>query len=553
MEPLLARVTPSRPPAPGAGPWRAPAIVLVVALLVPLLNMIPTWDGYLSERPPGKVFLGFRYMAGDHYQYGSFARQVADEGRLLMENRFTTEAQRPSYFLLYFWIVGTVSRLTGLSFPTAWEALRLIFGASFMMVVWRFTALVFPERRSRLIAYLFVAFSGGLAWAVGPFLPEPIPGQYSFLRDPWNYQWNWSTFSSMLVPLWIAPCLALLLCGVVLTREPRFTSRITWAVGLTLPPIIWFMHPHTGNAAYLAFGAWAAMPALTALWSLERIPWTKVRANLAAVLPFLLSFSIVAAYVIWAGGDAVFKTNSGGAFVWNPAYSLFWYPITYGLLLPLAAAGIRWSGSVEEKPRDFVAAWLLSTLAFSLNPLYSGVKFQYLLHLPLAVFAAHGLAELRRRSERMKSLTTGLSGALLGAALFMNAPVMLVKDMPKTATDADIYLTSTELEAMRFLDSQPPGNVLCTQRSGNRIAWLSRKKVFSGHWLLTVDLNQKEYQVAAFLHPSTPLDQKQAFLKRNGIAYVYLGPNEARLGDVDARLGLARIHEAGDVRVFKVP
>jgi hypothetical protein len=271
-------------------------------------------------------------------------------------------------------------------------------------------------------------------------------------------------------------------------------------------------------------------------------------------LPFLLSFVVVAAYLRWAMQDAVFKENSLQSANWSAYYSIFLYPISYGLVLVLALFGIRWCRSFAERPRHFLLAWLAASIPLSTNPYYAGVKYQYLVHLPLALFAAHGILELRRRSERARALSRGLGGVVLGGLLFINAPLSLLKDLPKTALERDIYVPQAEIDAARFLDSQPQGNVLCTFHSGNYLAWLSGKKVFEGHWLLTIDSSSKEQEVRAFFSPKVSTDSKRTFLRENNLRYVYIGTEESKVGAaVDPSLGLEILYDKEGVTIYRVP
>jgi len=555
-----------------------PAAVIIIAVLLPLLNALPTWSGYLEERPPERVFLGFRYMAGDHFQYASFARQAADDGRLFMENRFTTEPQKGRFLLLYMWLAGEICRFTGLDVPGAWEVLRLVTGIAFMLAAWSFAGLLFKEAGGRMLAYLLIAFSGGIGWILYLITGEPAAGvTMASLKDAFNYQWNWSTFGSMLVPMWVAPAALLLVCASLLAREspgasarekppapsrgkPKAVSGGTpaasiWrpAVAAALPPLIWFMHPYTGMVAYLAFGLFPLMPIAGAAWRLEAIPWPRVRANFRSALPSLLSFAVVAAYLLWAQNDEVYATSGGRVFTWNPTYSVFLYPFAYGLLLPLGIYGMRYAESIPARAREMTAAWLLAAVALSVNPFLSGVKFQYLIHLPLALFAAHGIRELRLRSARAKALSSGLGAVVFGALLFVNTPLILLKDMPKTAADPEIYSSSAEIDAMRFLRTQPGGTVLSSSRSGNRIAWLSAKTVYIGHWFLTIDINNKAAEVAGFFDARVPVAQKRAWLSQKGIRYVYAGPEEKGMGGVDPALGLGTIYDRNGVTIYAVP
>jgi len=541
--------------SPGKGGRRLPAIVLVIAFLVPLLNVIPTIDGYLKASSPDRVFLGFRFMAGDHFQYGSLVRQAADEGRFFMENRYTTEPQRPSYIFLYFWLVGMLCRFTGLSLPAMWEVLRVVIGGGFLIGAWFFTKLYFASERERLLAYVLIAFSGGIGWLTALLPPGALarPGLPG-VTDPFNYQWNWSTFGTMATPFWLIPSGLLLVAGILLTKDPPISRAAGWAIGLVVPLLIWFVHPHTGNAAYVTFGLYMLAPAVGALWRIEAVPWGKLRERAMSILPFILSFIVVVIYLRWAMQDDVFKENSRHSADWSAYYSIFLYPLSYGVVLGLALFGVRWCGRFAERPRHFLLAWLAATIPLSTNPYYAGVKYQYLVHLPLALFAAHGILELRRRSDRARTLTSGFGGVVLGGLLFLNAPLILLKDLPRTASETDIYASQAEIDAARFLDSQPEGSILCMSRSGNYLAWLSRKKVYEGHWLLTIDRANKDREVRAFFTPKVAPDLKRGFLRENNLRYVYLGTEEKKLGAVvDPSLGLENIYDKEGVTIYRVP
>src|SRR5678815_4924727 len=120
-------------------------------LLLALLSMIPTWQGYHFEQPPGKVFMGFRYMAGDHYQYAAFMRQAHDGVGLFMYNPFTTDPQKGVFLLPYFWLLGALSRLAG-DIVIWWNLFRVLGGALYIIAFWSFTGSFFKSSRERVLA-----------------------------------------------------------------------------------------------------------------------------------------------------------------------------------------------------------------------------------------------------------------------------------------------------------------------------------------------------------------------------------------------------------------
>jgi hypothetical protein len=292
---------------------------------------------------------------------------------------------------------------------------------------------------------------------------------------------------------------------------------------------------------------------MCAVWRLEPIPWESVREKFKVVLPMLLSFGIVLCYLVWARQDQVYAINAQHVFKWTPTYSIFLYPFAYGLLLPLAMYGIRWSESLGANARDVLIAWLAASTILSLNPFLSGVKFQYLVHLPLALFATNGFLELRRRSEYVRYFLKGAGGLVFGTFLFLNSGLLVFKDFPSTTSDSSIFISAAEMDAMKFLKQQPPGNVLSSATAGNRIPWLAAKKVYVGHWFLTVDPDRKLSEAAAFFGPQLSVDQKKSWLASRQIRYVYYGPVERSAGTVDPSLGLSTIYEQNGVTIYAVP
>ena len=127
-----------------------PLAVWLLALLVPLAAMFPTWQGYHFQELPERVFMGFRHLNGDHYQYAAFIRQAQDGGGLLMRNPFANEPQAGVFVLPLFWLIGALSRLLGGGIVFWWEAFRLVGGALTTLVFCRLTAWYLQTSRQRV-------------------------------------------------------------------------------------------------------------------------------------------------------------------------------------------------------------------------------------------------------------------------------------------------------------------------------------------------------------------------------------------------------------------
>ena len=524
-----------------------PASILLIALLVPLLSLIPTWQGYHYQSPPERVFMGFRYMAGDHYQYAAFMRQARDHGSLFMENPFTSERQKGVFVLIYFWLLGIMSRVTGVQVTALWEVLRVLGGALYIIAFWYLSGAYFQERRARLWATVLFSFAGGLDWIVttlrAALLPVLKPVEYAY-----DYFWNWSTFGTMQVPNWIWPGLLLVVAGHALLTRLRGRDFLVFL----LLPLIWFLHAYSGMVAYLAFGLLPLMPLLVAASRPEPLPWRRARENLRVAMPGLLSFSVVAGYLAWAWTDEVFRLCSARGLTWTNHFSVWWYPLSYGLILPLAWFGIRALVRERTLASDLLLSWLAAAFILSVNPLYAGVKFQYLMFPPLAILAARGILFLLDTSETARRTAASRPAvAALSLLLFLNAPVSLVKDLPAAKTDRDIYMNAAEIEVMKWLEAQPAGLVISSYRAGNRIPWLAGKKVYLGHWFMTPALDEKSREVAYFFSPQVPTSFKADLLRRSGARYVLVEPGQSP-GLESPDLPLRLVYSSGGYVVHQV-
>jgi len=83
----------------------------------------------------------------------------------------------------------------------------------FLIGAWFFTKLYFASERERLLAYVLIAFSGGMDGS-RPSCPRGLSRDQVYgVTDPFNYQWNWSTFGTMATPFWLIPSGLLLVAG----------------------------------------------------------------------------------------------------------------------------------------------------------------------------------------------------------------------------------------------------------------------------------------------------------------------------------------------------
>lgn len=466
-----------------------------------------------------------------------------------MENPFTGEPQKGRYALFYFWVLGRFSKCTGMDIRVTWDLFRLAGGFLYIVLFWNLTQFYFTDRDRRIYATLIFSLAGGLDWIVVFLRLTLFPfQQLKILGRAFNGHWNWSAFGSMAFAHWIWASLGVvLLCLIARWNHPARHPAM-----FVVLPVIWFIHPYTGILAYFMIGLYPLMPVLTSPLPGRPIPWHRVLENLRQILPGALSLIPVIGYTLWASADPVYQATSAGSFG-NITFPLGWYPLEYGLLLPLAGFGIRSMFSRDSAARDMLFAWLLASFLLSVNPFLVGVKFQYTLFPPLAVFASEGLFYIYDRSEKIRRLAKSpFYAGMFMMLLLMNAPVSVVKNFGNIELNPALYISTEEQAAIKWLESRPDGLVLCSEETGNLIPWLAGKKVYLGHWYLTMDVETKRKDFQNFLSPARSTKDKKEILIRSGAKYIFYGSWESIWGQVDTGLPVREVYRTDHVSIHEV-
>ena len=92
---------------------RLPFWVFVVALLAAILHIAPYWRAQ-SQVQPGWSFTGNLHVSPDFMQYRVWARQTQNTG-ILVDNKFTSEPNKPYLPVVCYYIVGQIAHWTKMS------------------------------------------------------------------------------------------------------------------------------------------------------------------------------------------------------------------------------------------------------------------------------------------------------------------------------------------------------------------------------------------------------------------------------------------------------
>ena len=379
-------------------------------------------------------------VSQDWLAYAALIRQAATESLLPLANPFTTTPQDGRYLLLFHSALGAVCRLTGISSFTALELARPPLLAALLVATWRLAGSVLHDRRHREAACS--CFSGrydSVAILAYSILPDVARRDLASVL-------GWSTFGASFNPLWIAGLaitLTVLRWAWTAPCRPPWDTTARVSLGLIAVGLV---HSYSAIVLVASLLLW---PVLGATFGLPFQP-----AALTA-LPGLAGLTAIQA---WQSSDAVYASNAAEA-LGPRLVSPFWYPVTLGLLLPLALRG--WSRWIAERHpmRLPMAAWTLAVMALHSSPLLN--RYRLHLHVPVCLAAAPELVRLFERLASRPMMRLLVMMAIVPAPLFITLRCLVAIDSYR--------VPPSRIEALDAIATLPVGNVLADAELSNMI------------------------------------------------------------------------------------
>ena len=143
--------------------------VLLVGILALAVTSIPYVIGAMTT-PEDRVFGGFVIALEDCYSYLAKMRQGA-EGAWLFHIAYTSEPHMGTFFFPFHLLLGKIAALlpgTDLTARMVWvyHVARWVVGLGLLLTVYRFLAEFVEQVIVRRVAWLMVAFGGGLGWLI---------------------------------------------------------------------------------------------------------------------------------------------------------------------------------------------------------------------------------------------------------------------------------------------------------------------------------------------------------------------------------------------------
>lgn len=414
-----------------------------MALLVSVLILLPTLIG-LALKPAG-LYLGIQYNFDDHMVYAGWMRQ-AMEGRILFENRFTTDPQPGLTLHLYFLTLGWVAKVVGI--PVAMHAARVGFTFLSVILLGRLLEAVSVDNFQRKIALALAIFGGGVGFTVwhnfGVAIVKPVGGPLAgwmlsrLPTDVWQPE-GYFFYSALTNGLFmVSLCLILgtflnilqaktdrgaivrgALCFGVLMNIHSYDVLLVSLVMLAVPLALFKSETLTkqwvGRALLIALGA--APFALWFVYVLKNDPVFQARAATLTYSPnfrqllfgfipllFFGFFGLGKASKAQQGGLVALVAVLVGLFVYAaiPEFlrdGYFLTPVTFAVCFT-GILGIVFLQRTNQPAYAIVLCWAVVGLIAPYFPALFQRKLTMMLGIPWGILAGMGIANLIAQRER---------------------------------------------------------------------------------------------------------------------------------------------------------
>jgi len=563
----------------------------VVALLVMLLTSVPAVWGWIAT-PKGMVYMGYVFGVADHAVHSAWMRE-AQLGMVLFDDPFTTDPQRPHFFHVYYLLLGTMARLLHLPLMLVEQSSRLLCGWALLVVVYAFSAQFTRSVLARRSAVLFTGLSSGVGWIVntamvvghptsrlgfwsmdyapphvGLVMPEAIT--FLSLMGYDLFALSYLLLTTTFYLLWLAwrrrswPLAAWAgVSAMFLTNAHSYDAVTVWAVGGMAVVALGIAERRWPGREIGMLGLVAAQTALPLAYQYYIFQTSSVFHDKASTVTWSLPFR------------AGFPRPLTGYLTGTLRYLL-----TFGLCAVAGSLAVVRGVQRRDPGWLYLSTWALVPFVLVYLPFPFQRKLAEGMHLPIAILAALGIAEVvlgERRGRDVKlpgrrPVSPRLGSTVVAAFLVLTVPSNLrmarvvTRELLEDAAGsraADLppyYLQSGEVQAMKWLADHTSRDdaVLCMNMAGVYIPRVAGNHTFLSHWAESINFAAKRVEVLRFLgagdmEPMTD-GERIALARAHGIKYLYFGRYEKMIAsiDPDSMALLELVYANPTVRIYRI-
>jgi hypothetical protein len=532
--------------------WRR---VLLYAVLLAFVTLIPYLVGW-ARAGDDWTFNGFTFGVEDGNSYlGKMQIGVEGDWEFYL---FYTPEDHDSAFGLYlpYILFGHIVRWFGFGnasdlvtvLAIAFQVWRVLTCIILVMATYSFIAVFFRKSSTRWFALVLATLGGGLGlfMLIVGMLPVEfyIPEGFSFLV----------LYGLPHIAIGRSALLIGLLCLFVALRKNDFRYALLTGVCWNLMGLMVTFYL---AVIYVILAVWGL-----ALW----LRWRRFPlqyALLCGVAAILTAPLFLYNAWLFQSTDAFVQWSSQ---LYFPSPNPLHYVLGYGLLAAFAMIGGQWAwrraAYPNGEPYALLVAWVLVTPIMVYLPLNVQRRLAEGVYIPLVVLAVAGMkisaARLSKRSRgwlrTYKRTTRWVMFGLLPSMLAFWIITLVVLLTPACSRETCLFRPRAEREAMAWLRQNADENavVLGDYRTGNFLAIDTGLRPVYAHGPETLYSEDKEKQVAAFYEGEMDLSERDEWLAKLSVDYVWWGVLEREISDHPTTEGLTVVYDRDGYVIFEV-
>lgn len=500
--------------------WTASVIAMVLGMVAPIV-------GLSLAAVRGQFWDGIQFLSpGDFGVYLSNIAQ-AEHGALALKNLYNTAPLAP-VINVFWYAVGRLGALLSVGPLAAFHIARTLLIPALAWTAYAACASFIDDLGRRKAAFLLFMFGSGVGVYFAPLFVGAVPagGTYQWPIDMWVSESN--AFMSMVYSPHFIASFALILLVVLALRRAFATGRVAHAFVAGLLGLVLFQfHPFHAPTLYAVFFVYLVVESLLAR-RIDGRRWAMYVVFVAVSAP-----SVVYHYVLSTLSPAAHELVAANLTI-TP--SLLQVAIGFGFIGVFAAVALPATWRSGERGR-FLVVWAAVQLALIYGPLTFQRRLIEGLEFPLVVMASLPLVATFRWFHRGKIVTPASAEVL---AVFMAFVMFTPSSFAAVARNVDGYVnneppiffrSADQHEVLADIRDRTPADAafLGSIGSGEVIAGWADRTVYVGHWVNSGHVKAKEVDVYRFFS-SMDDRQRAAFMKDNGLTYVFVGPAERRYG-----------------------
>lgn len=508
-----------------------PRRVWLFAISVAVVLSVPYVVGQLSA-PPDWQFSGAAAVpSGFRVDFNSHLAKMWQgwRGQWDYQLLFTHEAHPALPTVQAFYIaLGALARFLPLDFAVIYHLARFSLSIGMILALWVFSAHFFAEMDARWYALCFGALVGGWSWVLLLVAPQITQQPEGFPIEFWLFD-AFNLLGAFYMPHFAAAIILQIVAFLSLEKyisgENRYLALMSLA--LLIDAII---QPYV---VLLTFGVVGCLGAYHLLVS-RRLSW---RRALWLIVPLgvhggiaLFQYLLIAGDPIWAQFTAQNVTASPPAIYYLLGYAPLLLPALLGLRLLWKQPSARWL---------MIVVWLGLVIILVYAPLPTQRRYLLGVQTPLAMLATYGwvrvvLPALSRHRRPLANLVFFAFAGLSHLFVILSN----INTLAEPYKHADLFYHPDELKGYAWLREQTPVSAIILTTfdwsgagSGGKVVAQTGRRVFLGHWIETVDFNNKLAQIATFYDSSTSNAWRETFLQAIGVNYIWYDESAKALGD----------------------